>query len=152
MYTGFQDTNLSQYNPPNLWGNLTSWTVNVVKAYTGTGTFFLTWTGNGFNSSLTPSNFSAKIDCTIAGIRTITPTAATGGVGGDVIAAYAGWFAGEIDVAKSGTSGGTLDQQPVVELTVFTDQGLTKFDVNQYGSTLTSHACSLGGISVQSHR
>ena len=152
MYTGFQDTNVAQYNGPKLWGNLISWTVNVVQAYTGTGTFFLTWTANGFNASLTPSNFSAQIDCTLVGVRTITPTAATGALGSDVIAAYAGWFGGGVNTVKSGTGGGSnLAQQPIVELTVFTDQGLAKFDVNQYGSTKTAHVSTLGGISVQTH-
>jgi len=111
---------------PYVWGNLTSMTINVIKPYTGTGALTMTVTANGFNSSLIASNLSQVVDLTTAGKRVITSSSATGSVGADTIAAYGDWISGNVTTVYSAGANGGLDKQPIVELIIETDQGVTK--------------------------
>jgi len=130
-FGGFLDALGSSYTVALvLHGNLIQLTVNVIKAYTGAGGYTYTWVWPGYTSALAVSNFTVVIDCTLTGVRTITPTAATGSQGVDVIAAYTGWIGGVQNSSLSGRTGGggaTLSQLPVFELTVTTDQGVARF-------------------------
>ena len=136
-FIGFFDSTPSFIPPLPIMGALVLMTVNVSKAYTGsTSPFNMTISGNGFDASLAAANFSEVIDLTVAGVRTVTATGTTGSTGNDSLAAYAHWLAGTVKFAVTTPSAGTWGQFPVVDITIQTDQGVTKsFPINIQGPT-----------------
>lgn len=110
---------------PRIWGFLKSMTINVRKAGTASGT--LTISCPGFTQpNLALSTFSQVIDTTVAGVRSWVGSAApTGSAGADSVAAYADWVAGLLVFTWS--TGVTVPNSPIVELEMFTDQGITRF-------------------------
>jgi hypothetical protein len=133
VIAGFAETSGGQYKVMYVWGNLVSLTINVQQAFTQGGTATLTLGATGFTSNLASSNMSQVIDLTTTGVRTITTSTATGSAGADSIAAYAGWIANGITLTpggnwRAGSPDGTLAQQPIVEITVQTTQGVHAFD------------------------
>lgn len=131
---GWADTNTSHYDNPFVWGNLVSITVNVVQPYSGGSTGSIVLAAKGFTWSggvATVANMSETIDIKTAGIRTITPSAATGSAGADSISSYAGWITGAVTMTPGGdyaAQTGNLNQQPVVQITILTTQGITALD------------------------
>lgn len=136
LYTG-DSGSISGAGPLNVvqpyaWGKLISLSINVIKAYTGaTNPLTLTITANGWTDALAAGNLTQVIDMRTTGLRTITQTTATGSVGADTIAAFANWISGAFkmvfnsDVANDTTA-------PLFEIEVFTDQGVTKYNMVQY--------------------
>jgi hypothetical protein len=153
VISGFAETSGNQYKSMYVWGNLVSLTINVVKAYTGTGTAVLTFATTGFTANLASSNMSEIIDIATVGLRTITATTATGSAGLDTIAAYAGWIASGITITpsgnwKTGSPNGTLAQQPIVEITVQTTQGVHSFDGWMLVDTQTQNISGLNTVTL----
>jgi hypothetical protein len=128
-FGGLNGANITQ-NPPVIWGNLVTLTFNVIKPWTGGGacTFELDIVGR--DASLNPSNATLVIDCSHAGVRTVTATGVTGVQGTDSIAAFAGWISSVgIPVTLGGVGwNGPLSQQPFLVVTCQTSQGITSAD------------------------
>lgn len=129
------------YGPnPRVWGYLDAtrgMVVNVRRAASA-GTLLITAAGwNQTTWALSP--FSQTIDITQTGRRVVTPTAATGNVGADVLAAYADWLTGATPTLGTNPSGGInftfsgvpATERPIIEFEIFTDQGVHKFPVLQ---------------------
>jgi len=110
-----------------IWGNLVSLTINVVRPYTGSGGFTLALTGTGYTTGGAVSAFSETVDCTVAGLRTITATTTTGSAGADSISAYANWLGSQLSAVSTGGNFSIMDQNPVVEIFMQTDQGITGY-------------------------
>jgi len=117
------------------WGNLSKLTINVRKAYSGaTSPAVANVAGIVTTSSYTANYYYVNIDLTQAGLRTITPTTINGALGNDVLGSAPGniWFTGNWGLAGfSGVdlSADTITHQPIWELELYTDQGITAFDV-----------------------
>lgn len=114
--------------PLKVMGTLVSLKINVIRAYNGaTDPYNLTISGIAFNSSLIESDLSEIIDLKTAGLRTITPTTATGpGGSADTIAAFANWLSGDgvYYLANTLAPVETFQHFPIVEIEIITDQGL----------------------------
>jgi hypothetical protein len=120
-----------------LWGNLVSLTVNVIKAYTGAlGTLTMGIAANAFAANLTPDNLSQTINLLLAGERVITPGGTTGAQSGDSLTATGTWLSGPVKVTYSADTNEALNLLPIVEVTIQTDQGITKFNIREYGGGL----------------
>lgn len=117
-----------------LWGNLVTMTVNVLRASSGAGAYTVTFSANGYTSAGAVSNFSQTIDLTVAGLRTITATAATGSAGADSIAAFSGWIGGLVTVFWSQSGNSNIALQPVVELVIQTNQEVIKYGNWQFNN------------------
>jgi hypothetical protein len=119
---------LTTYVP--LAGNLTSWTINVLKPYTGSAATYTVeicvfgWAKSGGNYY--PTYSLQTVNLKTAGIRTITATGVTGNVTGDTITAIPYWLTGDHHVVIGPTQGGgdTLAQQPHFVMTGRADQGI----------------------------
>jgi len=167
VFSGFQYLgDISSQQPyPRIWGNLVTMTVNVLQPAAGVtaGAAKVTITCPGFvqptvaSPTLTLATMTQVIDLTVAGIRTITQTTATGPAGtADTIAAYPNWLTSgqaknpsstlnAFHILCSGTPAKTnLANQAVFSVEVITDQGITRFASNYAGDTLTS--TNAGGL------
>ncbi len=140
---GYVDTSSSFWNSPKIYGNISNFSINVIRPYTGSGALTLTLTANGFDSSLLASNLSQVINLKTAGKRTITTAAATGSQTGDTIAAYAGWISDTLNVVYSSTPSEAFDKMPIVEIEMLTDQGYTKSSVILIAGPNDAHATYL---------
>jgi hypothetical protein len=128
LATAFHDGDI------NLAGNLLSWTINVIRPYTGAGAnyvcqFFV----GGFAASggITYATFIQQIiDLKTPGVRTITATGVTGSVGADSIAAIPFWLSGKhfvtIGISPNfiPNGGDTLANMPLFVMQAQTDQGI----------------------------
>jgi hypothetical protein len=158
VFSGFQNTSEInfQYPTPRIWGNLVTMTVNVLQPATGVtaGTAKVTITCPTFvQPNLTLALMTQVIDLTVAGVRTITATTATGPAGTtDVIAAVPNWMttgaasnppsnANNFSILCSGLPAKTnLANQAVFSVEVITDQGMARFANNYAGDTLSTGA------------
>lgn len=116
------------------WGNLVRITINVQRAYTGSSApqcrFTFGGTGLDVWDSLTlvQINWAPVVDLKIAGTRIITPGSVVGAVGADNIPVTpAFWCWGRQLTAEliDDTNGDPDNQQPLVVVTVETDQHLS---------------------------
>jgi hypothetical protein len=118
----------------NLVGRLLSWTIDVIKPYTGAGAGYVCyiWVG-GFATSggiTYPTFQTITIDLKTPGKRTITATGVTGSVGADSIAAIPFWISGKhtfaVGIPPSFNPNGadTLANMPFFVMTAQTDQGV----------------------------
>jgi hypothetical protein len=145
-FAGYVDTNPVFLKPPMfVRGYLVSFTINVEQAYTGSGACTYTISAPAFNSSLVEADMSFVINAKIAGIRVITPSAATGAQSGDTITAFANWLSAGPNGAQSLTitpsnNSGSLAQQPIASFTIITDQGDIDPIVWQAGSNISDHS------------
>ncbi len=117
------------------WGTIVKIRINVLQAYTGAqaalnlfftaqnGTFYLDTTttpGTGIWTRWTPS-----LNLKIAGERVIMPGSVTGLQAGDsVVTPGAWWSSGFLPFFDVDISGDTFVQWPIVDMEVFTDQGI----------------------------
>jgi hypothetical protein len=127
------------YGPnPRVWGYLDptrGMIVNVRRAASA-GTLLITAVGIN-QTTWVQSTFTQTIDLTMTGRRVVTPAAATGNVGADVLAAYADWLSGGIPPAGTSPTTGInftfngvpATERPIIEFEIFTDQGIHKFPV-----------------------
>ncbi len=133
------------------WGNVEKITITVLQAWTGAGTCALTLTSSvSDQSTLAITSDVQTIDCTVAGIRTITSLAAVSPGGtADSIAAITKWLTGAIVPAFTYGIGGGVDtsKAPMISILVETDQGITKVD-NVAFKTSTLNAEQLTGQNV----
>jgi hypothetical protein len=138
-FSGFQPGQYQQ-----LWsvGNLKSWTIEVIKPYTGSlGAFTCSFTVTGNNNSssnLFPMSQLETIDCKVAGTRVITATGVTGATTSDVLSSVPFWLSTSCVVyftAPSGTD--KISDMPIVVMTGSTDQGIS------LGSVIAGNAAHL---------
>lgn len=115
------------------WGALVRITINVVRAYTGASQpqcrFSFNASGLDLIDPVTLNvvTYNPVIDMKTAGIRVIEPGLVIGAVGADVIPVpLAYWFikADPNGYAHDDTSADPINQQPIVEVTVETNQGI----------------------------
>jgi hypothetical protein len=128
LATAFHDSDL------NLAGNLLSWTINVIRPYTGAGANYICLISiGGFATSggiTYPTFIQQTIDLKTAGLRTITAAGVSGSVGADSIAAIPFWISGKhnVIIGISPTfvpnGGDTLANMPHFIMQAQTDQGL----------------------------
>jgi hypothetical protein len=94
--TNFHDADL------NLAGNLISWTINVLRPYTGVGANYqcnIFIGGFAVSGGVTyPTYIAQSIDLKTPGLRTITAAGVSGSVGADSIAAIPFWISGRHQV------------------------------------------------------
>jgi hypothetical protein len=137
-----------------LVGNLLTWQINVQKPYTGLdATYTLTIYMCGFKTSggKTYSTWTSQVvNLKTAGIRTITPTAVTGSVAGDTLAALPWWLSGgHFIVTSNANAGDNLSNMPVYVMTAQTDQQITPaMTVNTVKSGPTSISDSVSGTTM----
>jgi hypothetical protein len=128
LSTAFHDRDL------NLAGNLLTWTINVLKPYTGAGANYVCdiFIG-GFATSggiTYPTFITQSIDLKTPGLRTITAAGVSGSVGADSIAAIPFWITGThvvlIGIPPSFIPNGadTLANMPLFVMQAQTDQGI----------------------------
>ncbi len=133
------------------WGNVEKITITVIQAWAGAGTCALTLTSSvSDQSTLAITSDVQTIDCTVAGIRTITSLAAVSPGGtADSISAITKWLTGAIVPAFTYGIGGGVDtsKAPMISILVETDQGITKVD-NVAFKTSTLNAEQLTGQNV----
>jgi hypothetical protein len=117
-----------------LAGNLLSWTINVLKPYTGAGaTYVCQFSIGGYATSggiTYPTFITQSIDLKTTGLRTITATAVTGSAGADSIAAIPFFISGThavsigIPTAFTPNPADTMANMPFFIMTAQTDQGI----------------------------
>jgi hypothetical protein len=133
-------------DPMKLWGVITRIRVNVVRAYTGgqSACDFTILGSSGvilLNSDGSTTAYSATINCEIAGVREITAAAVTGNQSGDTLTVCpTGWLpVGCSPVTAADMSADTQAQLPIVEIEIWTDQGITRFaDMTPFGEWLAT--------------
>jgi hypothetical protein len=113
-----------------LTGNLMTWTINVVRPYTGSASSFVlnismfgykTTGGNTY-----PTFVNQTINLKLAGTRTITASNVSGGLTGDRIVALPFWLSGGhwVSIGPTAGTGDTLANMPRLIMTAQTDQGV----------------------------
>jgi hypothetical protein len=117
-----------------LAGKLLTWTINVLKPYTGAGANYvcqLSITGFAISGGITyPTYIAQTIDLKTPGLRTITATGFSGNVGTDSISAIPFWLSGahnvQIGVSPGfgSAAGDTMANTPFFVMTAQTDQGV----------------------------
>jgi hypothetical protein len=115
-------------------GKLLSWTINVLKPYTGSGTNYvcqLSIAGFATSGGITyPTYIAQTIDLKTAGLRTITASGVTGSVGADSISAIPFWLSGGhfvqtgVSPGFGSAAGDTMANTPFFVMTAQTDQGI----------------------------
>jgi hypothetical protein len=111
-----------------LMGVIKSWSINVVKAYSGAaGTMDLSVSMLNFvntANNLVPKCPIQVINLKTLGERIITPAGVTGALTGDTLVAVTGWLTGGHHVGWSAADGSdTVDKMAEVVMTAQTDQG-----------------------------
>lgn len=113
------------------WGNLVRITINVSQAYTGSSAAQcrLTFGGTGLDlfdpTTFALIKYAPVVDLKTAGIRIITPGSVIGAVGADNIAiplAYWFWKNQAGATLIDDTNGDPASQQPIVKVTIETNQ------------------------------
>jgi hypothetical protein len=113
-----------------LAGNLTSWVINVMRAYTGAAaSYTCTFYVFGYKTSAGktyPTYLTEVIDLKTVGIRTITAAGTTGSAGADSIQAIPYWLSGGhfLTIGPALGGGDTLANMPFFTMTGQTDQGI----------------------------
>jgi hypothetical protein len=120
-----------------VWGTLVSLKVNVIRAYTGAQpTLLIVLRGGCVSPTYTSVDWTVTIDLKTVGQRTITPTSVTGSVGADVLGAAPGavWITtgNFVDSVSSDPSADSDDKQPIWEMELTADQGITAMDATLY--------------------
>jgi hypothetical protein len=117
-----------------LAGKLLTWTINVIKPYTGAGANYVcAFDVGGFKTSggiTYPTYIGQSVDLKTPGLRTITAAGVTGNVGADSLQAIPFWISGKhfvvIGISPSFIPNGadTLANMPFFIMTAQTDQGI----------------------------
>jgi hypothetical protein len=145
-FFGWQESIAGYVDAMILWGNVDTFLINVLRPaiYTGSSSLRFSITSNAFDSNLIQNNFTATIDLTQAGLRTITRTGPSGGVGADSFSGFANWLSDVVSFSMTGATGGgqggPLSQTPIVDVFLKTDQGITKFNCWQWLGTTDDHS------------
>lgn len=110
-----------------LWGNLSTLSINVITPYTGVrGTLTLNLRAVTVDLNLSPRDFvtwTGVINLKLTGIRRVTNVAVTGANSGDNLTAVSGWLCEFLEASLSANIG-SEDQSvcPVISLEVQTNQ------------------------------
>jgi hypothetical protein len=146
---GWSDGNTGQYTDGiQLWGNVDTFLINVIRpaTYVGSSGLRLNMSANAFDSLLIQNNFTATIDLTQPGLRTITRTTTSTPIGADSLPfpGFANWLSDYIGIwqigASGGGQGGPLNATPIVDVFLKTDQGITKLNCWQWLGTVDDHS------------
>lgn len=112
-----------------IWGTLVSFKVNVIRPYTGAQSDCFLYCNGRYGSYVCTPEFyvyawAIKIDCKVAGLRTVTPGSITGDQPNDVIGAIgADWFCGKTGVVTEADLSGDPDSAtPIVNIEIITSQ------------------------------
>ena len=121
--TNFHDKDI------NISGNLLTWTINVLRPYTGADASYVCDIfigGYAVSGGITyPTYIKQEIDLKTIGLRTITATAVSGSVGADSIAAIPFWISGlHVVVITSADPADTMANMPFYIMQAQTDQGI----------------------------
>jgi hypothetical protein len=155
-YAGFPVATYYSFGQVLLAGNLTSWTIDVKKPYTGSASTYVVdlyvfgWknaSGNWY-----PTWVKQEVNLKTAGLRTITASGISGNVSGDTISAIPFWLTGSHLVIIGPTQGGgdTLAQMPHFIMTGLADQGIdfANMVVNTVTSGLDELAETVSGMAI----
>jgi hypothetical protein len=133
---------------PYVWGNLISMTINVIQPCQESPAT-LTITANAFDDDLAPDNLSLVVNLTLAGLRVVTPYAVSGAQAFDELAPFGSWISGVVATLMTGAGlGAPKNEQPIVEVEILTDQGITKYTNTTGGGVSETHPGALVDTTV----